>query len=126
MGSLQAGVTGGGLEQEPPVKRRRLSEKEQPLHKPKNENVSSSDPGEGQASVESLRWECECVVALATEVCRVEGEEREKCRRLHEVYVPELLNRYRTEMQRYVPPQLTIFTLDGKHTETRERIHSKS
>ena len=114
MGSLPAGTTEGRLEQEPPAKRRRLLEEEQPLHRPKNENVRSSDAErDGQSSVESLKWECECVVALATEVCRVEGTRkgREECRRLHEVHGTELLNRFRTEMQRYVPSQLTRCSL---------------
>ena len=107
MGNLLAGMAGGNPKQEPPAKRRRLSEEEQPLDGLKNENVRSSDAEEdGQASVESLKWECNCVVALATEVCRVNENGREECQRLLEVHVLELLNRYRTAMQRYVPSNL--------------------
>lgn len=112
MGSLPAGTTGGCQEEEPPAKRRRLSEEEQPLHRLKNENVRSSDAErDHQASVGSLEWECECVVELATEVCRVEENGREECKKLHEEHGLELLNRYRTEMQRYVPTHLTRYSL---------------
>jgi hypothetical protein len=112
MGSLLAGTTGGSLEQEPPAKRRRLSEEEQLLHRLKNENVRSSEAEEdGQAFMESLKWECRCVVALATEVCRVKEKGREECQRLQEVHGLELLNRYRTAMQRYVPTHLTRYSL---------------
>jgi hypothetical protein len=112
MGSLLAGTTGGSLEQEPPAKRRRLSEEEQLLHRLKNENVRSSEAEEdGQALMESLKWECKCVVALATEVCRVKEKGREECQRLQEVHGLELLNRYRTAMQRYVPTHLTRYSL---------------
>jgi hypothetical protein len=114
MGSLLAGMTEGSLEQEPPAKRRRLSEEdlEQPLHRLKNENVRSSDAEEdGQASVESLKWKCQRVVELATEMCFVEEKGREECQRLQTVHGLELLNRYRTAMQRYVPSQLTRYSL---------------
>jgi hypothetical protein len=118
MGSLLAGTTGGSLSQGAPTKWRRLSEEEQPLykarHKVKNENVRSSDAERDfQASVpvESFKWECECVVALATEMCRVKWKGREECQRLHEVHALELLNRYRTAMQRYVPSYLTRYSL---------------
>lgn len=63
MGSLLAGMTGRGLEQEPTAKRRRLSEEEQTLHRPKNDNVGSSDAErDGQASMESLKWECDALL----------------------------------------------------------------
>jgi len=108
MGSLLAGTTGESLKQGPLAKRRRLSEEEPPLHRVKNENVRSSDAeGDVQASVEPLEWECKCVVALATEICHVEWKGREECQRLHEVHGLELLNRYRTAMQRYVPSHST-------------------
>jgi hypothetical protein len=114
MGSLLAGTTGGSLKQEPPAKRRRLSEEEQPLHRLKNENVRSSDTErDGQNSMESLKWECECVVALATEMCRVREKGREECQRMLTVHGLELLNRYRdrTAMQRYVPSHLIRYSL---------------
>ncbi|KAF8495550.1 hypothetical protein F5888DRAFT_1635594 [Russula emetica] len=103
MGSLLAGTTGGSLKQEPPAKRRRLSEEEQPLHGLKNENVRSPDTErDGQDSMESLKWECERVVALATEMCRVREKGHEECQRMLTVHGLELLNRYRdrTAMQR--------------------------
>jgi hypothetical protein len=113
MGSLLAGTAGGSLRQEPPAKCRRLSEEEQPLHRVKTEKVRSSDAErDGQALVEPLKWECKCVVALATEMCRVKWKGREESQRLHVVHGLELLSRYRTAMhQRYVPSHLTRSSL---------------
>lgn len=120
MESLLAGTTGGSPnspKQEPPAKRRRLSKEEQPLHRLNNENNSekSSDAvRDGQASAESLEWESKCVVALATEVCRVNGKGRKECQGLHEVHALKLLNRYRAEMrqpERYVHSYLRRYSL---------------
>lgn len=72
---------------------------------------SSDAERDGQALVESLKWECECVVPLATEMCCVKGKERKECERLHGVHGLELLNLYRIEMQRYVPSHLTRYSL---------------
>jgi hypothetical protein len=58
---------------------------------------------DGQALVESLKWEGECVVALATEICGAKGKGREECQRLFAIHGLELLTRYRKAMQRYVP-----------------------
>lgn len=112
-------MAGGSPKQEPPVKRRRFSEEEQPLHELKNEHVRPSDAEEdGQASAEFLKWECNCIVALATEVCRVNENGRKECQRLLEVHVLELLNRYRTAMQRYVPSNLTRYSFLTASTQS--------
>jgi hypothetical protein len=112
MESSEAGTTEGSLKQEPPAKWIRLSKEEQPLHRLKNENARLPDgERDGQASLESLEWERECIVELATDVCCVKEEGREECRRFHAAHVPELLNRYRTAMQQYVPSHLTRYSL---------------
>ena len=109
---MPAGTTGGSPKQEPRAKRRRLLEEEQPLHRLKNENERSSDAErDGQASVESLKWECDCVAVLATKMCFVEWKGLEECQRLHAVHGLELLNRYRAAMKRYVLSHLMRYSL---------------
>jgi len=69
MGGLLARTTGRSLKQEPPARAEKTFIGRTAL---KNENVRPSDTErDGQASMEFLKWECKCIVALATEVCAV-------------------------------------------------------
>jgi hypothetical protein len=68
--------------------------------------VPSEQPdaeGDGQASVERLDGESKYVGKLATEMCRVKEERRKECLDMCTSHGRELLKRYRTAMQRYVP-----------------------